>query len=272
MKKRFHLLTLGQMQRTTKASEETLLLKLFVDDLKKDFEDEKLNKDRLQEDLLKRRISEVKKEDVDYDGNNAGGNCNYDYEDDESNLIKRIKYEFKNYIENGEIKEEQMLNEEEEGDDDDIEVESQRIKELALPPVKLKLKIIKNETENNQMYRVSDEFINNDEQHNQQQQQYDDQYTEDDDIDEDEEESSQNYDYEQEANQNSSSCFDTYSNNKLVKQQTSQQNLTNNNPNNNNDQYNDNFLDDSNLNMNLSCLDDFILNEDELAVQSILDI
>lgn len=263
MKKRFHLLTLGQMQRTTKASEDTLLLKLFVDDLKKDFEDEKLNKDKLQEDLLKRR------------------RLNDDYE---SNLIKRIKYEFKNYIENEETKEElveeedEELEEEEEEHEDEIEIKPRHIQELATkqspllppPPVKLKIKLIKTETEANQMYRVSDEFINNDQQQLQHQQ-YDDQYTEDDELDEDEDESSQNYDYEQEnANQNSSSCFDTFSN-RLEQHETIQQNIINNCTNTNN-QFNDNFLDDSTLNMNLSCLDDFILNEDELAVQSLLDI
>lgn len=41
MKKRFHLFQLRSMQKEVVSSEETLTLKLFVDDLKKSIEDEK---------------------------------------------------------------------------------------------------------------------------------------------------------------------------------------------------------------------------------------
>ena len=41
MKKRFHLFQLRSMQKEVISSEETLTLKLFVDDLKKSIEDEK---------------------------------------------------------------------------------------------------------------------------------------------------------------------------------------------------------------------------------------
>lgn len=50
MKKRFNLLQLRSMQKEVSSPEETLLLKLYVDDLKKDFESEKLEiKEKPQE-------------------------------------------------------------------------------------------------------------------------------------------------------------------------------------------------------------------------------
>lgn len=61
MKKRFHLFQLRSMQKEVESTEATLIMKLFVDDLKLSFESEKNKYKEEEEDLIKREL-EVREE------------------------------------------------------------------------------------------------------------------------------------------------------------------------------------------------------------------
>jgi hypothetical protein len=62
MKKRFHLFQLRSMQKEVESTEATLILKLFVDDLKQGFEEEKLKASKVKEAELE--IGIVKQEEA----------------------------------------------------------------------------------------------------------------------------------------------------------------------------------------------------------------